>query len=120
MLLRLVIVRVIIFSVMITGLSWLQTEAGVWRDDFEDKRINEWKIYNEDRTVEKWWINQGAAVGEIFRDGFMSLWLTGSEDWNNYSLSCRAKLIKQKNNTEPYFGLTLYDAGEENARYLHV
>ena len=118
MLLRLIIVRVIIFSAVTTSLSWLQTEAGVWRDDFEDKRINEWKIYNEDRTIEKWWINQGTAVGEIFRDGFMSLWLTGNENWNNYSLSCRAKLIKQKNNTEPYFGLTLYDAGEENARYL--
>ena len=95
-----------------------QAEAGVWRDDFEDKRTNEWKGYNEDRAVEKWWIERGTAIGEIFMDGFMSLWLTGNEDWNNYSLSCRAKLIKQKNNAEPYFGLTLYDTGQKNTRYL--
>ena len=94
-----------------------QANAGAWRDDFEDKRINEWKIYNEDRAVEKWWIDQGTAIGEIFMDGFMSLWLTGKEDWSNYSVSCRARLLKQKN-AEPYFGLTLYDTGDKNTRYL--
>ena len=113
-----VIARVVFISTFAINLSWLQVEAGVWRDDFEDKRINEWKIYNEDRAVDKWWVERGSAIGEIFMDGFMSLWLTGSENWNNYSLSCRAKLLKQKNKNEPYFGLTLYDTGEKNTRYL--
>ena len=88
--------KISIISILAIGFCLFQAEAGVWRDDFEDKRTNEWKIYNEDRAVEKWWIERGSAIGEIFMDGFMSLWLTGNEDWNNYSLSCRAKLIKQK------------------------
>ena len=110
--------KISIISILAIGFSLFQAEAGVWRDDFEDKRTNEWKIYNEDRAVEKWWIERGTAIGEIFMDGFMSLWLTGNEDWNNYSLSCRAKLIKQKNNADPYLGLTLYDSGQKNTRYL--
>ena len=51
--------------------------AGTWRDDFEDRITREWKIYNLDRQVENWWVNDGEAVGRIFKRGFISLWLTG-------------------------------------------
>ena len=91
--------------------------AGTWRDDFEDKDIREWTIYNLNRQVEKWWIDNGEAVGQIFEEGFMSLWLTGSLDWKHYSLSCKAKLVKEKNDPAS-LGLTLYDRGDEDARYL--
>ena len=64
-------------------IAWLllvsgMCEAGIWRDDFEDKNTREWKIFNEDPKVEKWWIDDGEAVGEIFLEGFMSLWI-----WNH-------------------------------------
>lgn len=91
--------------------------AGTWRDDFEDKDTREWKIFNIDRQVEKWWLNDGEAVGEIFQPGFMSLWLTGELTWRYYSLSCRAKLVQEKNEP-PSIGLTLHDRGEEDTRYL--
>ena len=91
--------------------------AGTWRDDFEDRITKEWKIYNLDRQVENWWVNQGEAVGRIFKRGFMSLWLTGKLDWENYSVSCRAKLVKERNDPA-YVGLTLHDRGDEDSRYL--
>ena len=90
---------------------------GPWRDDFEDKDTREWKIFNIDRQVEKWWVSNGEAVGEIFLPGFMSLWLTGELTWKHYSLSCRAKLVEDKNEP-PSIGLTLHDRGEEDTRYL--
>ena len=91
--------------------------AGTWRDDFEDRITREWKIYNLDRQVENWWVNQGEAVGRIFKRGFMSLWLTGELDWENYSVSCRAKLVKERNDPA-YIGLSLHDRGDEHTRYL--
>ena len=91
--------------------------AGTWRDDFEDRITREWKIYNLDRQVENWWVNQGEAVGRIFKRGFMSLWLTGDLDWKNYSVSCRGKLVKERNDPA-YIGLTLHDRGDEHSRYL--
>lgn len=96
---------------------WHLAFAGTWRDDFEDQDTREWKIFNIDRQVEKWWVNDGEAVGEIFLPGFMSLWLTGELAWRNYSVSCRAKLVEDKNEP-PTIGLTLHDRGEEDSRYL--
>jgi len=91
--------------------------AGTWRDDFEDRITREWKIYNLDRRVESWSVNNGEAVGQIFQRGFMSLWLTGKLDWNNYSVSCYAKLIRERNDPSS-LGLSLYDRGDEDSRYL--
>ncbi len=91
--------------------------AGTWRDDFEDNNTQEWEIFNLDRQVEKWWINNNEAVGEIFLPGFMSLWMTGELTWENYTLSCRAKLVEQRQD-EPSIGLTLHDRGHEDNRYL--
>ena len=95
----------------------LLASAGTWRDDFEDNNTREWKIYNLNRQVEKWWVNDNEAVGEIFEPGFMSLWLTGDLKWKNYSVSCRAKLVDDRNEP-PTIGLTLHDRGEEDSRYL--
>ena len=91
--------------------------TGTWRDDFEDKDTKEWEIFNLNRQVEKWWINNDEAVGEIFQPGFWSLWMTGESNWKYYSVSCLVKLIDEKNDP-PYFGLTLHDRGEEGGRYV--
>ena len=105
-------------------IAWLllvsgMCEAGIWRDDFEDKNTKEWKIFNEDPKVEKWWIDDGEAVGEIFLEGFMSLWTTGHLDWLDYSMSCREKLGREKKIFDtPYLGMTIFDRGEEDTRYL--
>ncbi len=95
----------------------LSAFAGTWRDDFEDNNTKEWEIFNLDRQVEKWWINDGEAVGEIFLPDFMSLWLTGEMDWRFYTVSCRIMLEEEKNDP-PYIGLTLQDRGHEDSRYL--
>ena len=108
----------LIVLVLVLVLRWEAPScAGTWRDDFEDRITREWKIYNLDRQVENWWVNKGEAVGRIFKRGFMSLWLTGELDWENYSVSCRAKLVKERNDPA-YIGLTLHDRGEEDTRYL--
>lgn len=113
-----IVVRII--GITIIGLSMyvmLPTFAGTWRDDFEDNYTREWKIFNHVRQDEKWWINDGEAVGEIFKPGFMSLWLTGDLKWEHYTVSCRAKLVNDRNEP-PTLGLTLHDRGEEDSRYL--
>lgn len=91
--------------------------AGTWRDDFEDNDIREWEIYNLVRQDEKWWINDNEAVGEIFKEGFWSLWLTGDLNWEYYSVSCMAKLVDEKNDP-PFVGLSLHDRGDERTRYV--
>lgn len=93
--------------------------AGTWRDDFEDNKTTEWEIYNEDKQLEKWWINDGEAVGEIFIEGFWSLWLTGDIEWEFYSVSCKAMLEEDKNE-ESSLGLTLHDRGDEDSRYVFM
>ncbi len=109
--------QLILAILTMTFLSLPFSTAGTWRDDFEDKDTREWEIFNLDRRTEKWWIDDGEAVGEIFFSGFMSLWVTGKLTWNHYTLSCRAKLVKEKAEP-PSIGLTLHDRGEEDTRYL--
>ena len=111
----LMIAVIMLVCFLLTESQW--TFAGTWRDDFEDNDTREWKIFNLDRKFEKWWIDDGEAVGEIFLPGFMSLWLTGDLTWTHYSVSCRAKLVEDKNEP-PTIGLTLHDRGEEDSRYL--
>ena len=79
-----------------------QTFAGTWRDDFEDNDTREWEIFNIDRKVEKWWIDDGEAVGEIFLPGFMSLWLTGELTWKNYSVSLSSKVSGRQKRAANY------------------
>ena len=97
--------------------AWQPTFAGTWQDDFEDGGGCEWEILDVDPQVEKWWIDNGEAVGEIFQPGLMSVWFTGEPTWKNYSLSCRAKLVKAKDEPSS-IGLMLHAINEENARYL--
>ena len=114
---KLMLMIAVITLACFLGTESQRTFAGTWRDDFEDNDTREWKIFNLDRKVEKWWIDDGEAVGEIFLPGFMSLWLTGELTWKNYSVSCRAKLVEDKNEP-PTIGLTLHDRGDEDSRYL--
>ena len=100
-------------------LSTVSVFAGTWRDDFEDKKISEWEIYNLDKQVEKWWINNGEAVGEIFSPGFLSFWLTGDIKWEYYSVSCQA-MVEEDREEPPSIGLTLHDRGDENSRYVFI
>ena len=95
------------------------TLAGTWRDDFEDNKTNEWEIFNLVRQHEKWWVSDGVAVGEIFEDPFLSLWRTGEEDWEFYTVSCRVKLVEDKT-LPPRIGLTLHDRGDAGSRYLFL
>ena len=95
------------------------TYAGTWRDDFEDNKTNEWEIFNLVRQHEKWWVSDGVAIGEIFEDPFLSLWRTGEQDWEFYTLSCRMKLDDDKT-LPPRIGLTLHDRGDEGSRYLFL
>ena len=63
---KLIPISAIITLVCFSLWAWQPAFAGTWRDDFEDKDTREWKIFNLDRQVEKWWIDDGEAVGEIF------------------------------------------------------
>ena len=110
-------VTLIAITLLLATILNMNVLAGTWRDDFEDNNTQEWKIFNLDRQAEKWWINNNEAVGEIFLPGFMSLWMTGELTWKNYSVSCRAKLVKQRHDL-PSIGLTLHDRGHEDNRYL--
>lgn len=93
--------------------------AGTWRDDFEDDNTNEWVIYNLNRQLEKWWIDDGEAVGEILEDPFYSIWNTGELSWEHYSVSCRVMLVEDGFGPSQ-IGLTLHDREEENSRYAFL
>ncbi len=113
------IVFVSIIFLIFTFFTSQFTLAGTWRDDFEDNDIREWEIFNLNRQFEKWWINDGEAVGEIFEDPFFSLWTTGELTWEYYTVSCRAKMVEDGNGP-PHIGLTLHDREEENSRYVFL
>jgi len=110
------ILAILIFTLCLCYPSF----AGTWFDDFERRSLKVWDIYNLDRTVEKWSIKDGEAVGEIFQPGFMSLLMTGEENWSGYSVECRAKFVKTSEDAAAELGLSLYDAGDENSRYLFL
>lgn len=110
------LITICIITVYLSICVILPAFAGTWRDDFEDNIIREWKIFNPNRQVEKWWINDNEVVGEIFLAGFWSLWLTGDLKWEHYSVSCRAKLVDHRDQ-RPSVGSTLYNRGEERGGY---
>jgi len=113
-----------ILALFILGLGFIlnsQCLAGTWRDDFDDGNYKEeWKIYNLNRAVENWRIKDGEAVGEIFQPGFMSLLLTGEDKWTAQTVECRAKFVKESNDASAELGLSLYDGGDDENRYLFV
>ena len=96
-----------------------QSFAGTWTDAFEDDNTQEWEIFNAVDDEKKWWIDDGKAVGETFEphQDYPTIWATGELDWRAYSLSCRAKLVKVKD--EPAtLGLILHQRWEEPALYV--
>ena len=92
--------------------------AGTWTDAFEDNNTQEWEIFNAIDDLEKWWIDAGEAVGETFEPHHLpTTWATGELTWRNYSLSCKAKLVKAKK--EPAtLGLILHHKSEESSFYV--
>jgi hypothetical protein len=112
------------WSLVILGLLLVlnaQCLAGTWRDDFDDGNYKEdWKIYNLNRAVESWSVKNGEAVGEIFQPGFMSLLLTGNDTWKAQTVECRAKFVKESKDAAAELGLSLYDGGDDENRYLFV
>ena len=89
----------------------------VWKDDFQDVGTDEWEIYQADPEIEKWWVEEGVAVGEIFQPGYVSLWMTGTEDWSDYSVSLRARLEQEDNEHLSSFGLTMYSSDNNVSAY---
>ena len=93
-----------------------QSFAGTWTDAFEDDKTQEWELFNTFDEETKWWIDAGEAVCETFEPNIPSIWATGELDWRNYSLSCRAKLVKAKQ--EPAtFGIILHQRWEAFSFY---
>ena len=98
-----------------------QCLAGTWRDDFDDGNYKaEWTIYNLNRAVENWRVKDGEAIGEIFQPGFMSLLLTGEDNWKAQTVECRAKFVKEAKDASAELGLSLYDGEDDDNRYLFV
>lgn len=98
-------------------LPMMSVFGGTWYDDFEDNKISEWEIYNLDKQLEKWWIEDGEAVGEIFIPPFWSLWLTGEDEWEFYSVSCRG-MVELDREEPPTIGVILHDGGDQDSRYV--
>ena len=69
------------------------SKAGTWRDDFEDRITKEWTIFNLDRRVERWWVNEGEAVGQIFQPGFS----TKTKGWG-LGLNLSKRIIEKIHN----------------------
>ncbi len=89
--------------------------AGTWKDSFEDKNTQEWEALGQD--LKEWWIDRGEAVGEASERNILSAWVTGDVAWQNYTISCRAKLTEVKEQF-PHLGLVLHYDDTENSLYL--
>ena len=114
--------KIVFVSIIFLSFTFFTSQftlAGTWRDDFEDNDIREWEIFNRVRQHEKWWINDGEAVGESLEVNAYSLWLTGDLTWKYYTVSCRAKLVEDGQGP-PHIGLTLYDREEDNGGYAFL
>ena len=108
------------FHIVAWTIVWTQQGfAGTWTDAFEDNNTREWKIVNAVNTKNTWRIDKGEAVGETFAPHHNRpvVWATGEVDWRNYSFSCKAKLVKAKD--EPAtFGIILHHEWEEFSFYV--
>ena len=83
------------------------TLAGTWKDSFEDDDMSEWKIVHYSNGAGEWRADNGETVAEALVESGRALWVTGETTWRYYTLSCRAKLIKSKN--EPAnFGIVMH------------
>ena len=90
--------------------------AGTWKDSFEDNNTKEWESIGSNEKKE-WWIDAGEAVGENAEHNVLSIWVTGDVTWQDYAVSCRAKLIKVKGQFA-ILGLVLYYEDKEHSMYL--
>ena len=100
--------------------------AGTWEDDFSKKNISEWEIFNistweydPDLDSAKWEIKNGEVYGSMHELFKKSMFLTGQLTWRNYSVSCRAKFVGDKDKTA-ILGLILHARVEENKRYMFL
>ena len=82
--------------------------AGTWKDSFEDNDMSEWKIVDDwENGAGKWWADKGEAVAESLDESGFAMWLAGESTWEYYAVSCRAKLVKSKQ--EPAtFGIVMH------------
>ncbi len=97
--------------------------AGTWRDAFTDNDTRHWKTYDTtlidhdaSLNLSKWQIDDDQVVGEIFDEGATTLLLTGDSYWKYYSISCRAKFVKNSTSNVA-FGLVLH--AKVDQEYLH-
>ncbi len=96
--------------------SAFDAPAGRWWDDFDDGNLHGWDVYNFEPRVEKWDVQDGAAVGEIFELGSMSLLVAGEPDWVDYTVSCRAKFEKTMDE-QGSLGISIYESEDADNRY---
>ena len=109
MLKKCLIFGLIVCSVVLNQLAL----AGTWKDSFEDNDMSEWKIVDDwENGAGKWWSDKGEAVGESLVESGFAMWLTGESTWEYYTVSCRAKLVKSKQ--EPAtFGIVMHANNNE-------
>lgn len=90
--------------------------AGTWKDSFEDDNTQDWESQPW-HEKEEWWIDAGEAVGEASEGNILSTWVTGDIAWQNYAISCRAKLTEVKEKPAS-LGLVLYYGNKKDSLYL--
>ena len=109
--------KYLIFAFVVCNVVFSQFAlAGTWKDSFEDDNIQDWasQPWHE---KEEWWVDAGEAVGEAPERNVLSTWVTGDVAWQNYVVSCRAKLIETKEQSAS-LGLVLYHVDKQNSLYL--
>ncbi len=102
----------VVCSIVLSPLAF----AGKWEDSFEDDNTQEWETFGGVETGE-WWIDSGEAVCETAERNIQSTWVTGDVDWENYAMSCRAKLVEVKEQFAN-LGLVLHYNEKESSFYF--
>ena len=100
--------------------------AGTWQDNFANADTAKWEIFNiaawehaPDVNTAKWEIKNGEVYGSMHELFKKSMFLTGQLTWRNYSVSCQAKFVGNKDKTA-MLGLILHARVEENKRYMFL
>ena len=101
--------KCLVFGLVVCSVTLKQFAfAGTWKVSFEDKDMSEWKIVDDwENGAGKWWSDKGEAVAESLDESGFAMWLAGESTWEYYAVSCRAKLVKSKQ--EPAtFGIVMH------------
>jgi hypothetical protein len=84
-----VVLSLLVFTLMFS----LTTQAGTFKDNFDDGNFDGWKILDFCNDRPEWKVEKGILTGKHQGACSASL-IFGENGWRNYSIECDAKMVE--------------------------